>query len=517
MSFALFGAVVLAAYYMVPRGGQWIVLLLASGFFYWMAGPAYLVFLLTTIASTYTAARMIYARQKKRDAYLTEHKQELSREEKKACKAKVKSGSRVILTVCLVLNFGMLAVCKGMLVEPLRTLAKDGPMEFLTLGLPMGISFYLFQTVGYLVDVYRETAGAEGNLAKYALFAGYFPQLIQGPISKYQELAPQLTAHHSFDGQQVAFGLERMLWGYFKKLVLADRIAVAIGALKGPEDTGAAFLLLTVFYAIEIYGDFTGGIDVVLGLSQALGIRLEENFVWPYFSKNIAEYWRRWHITLGRWMKDYIFYPVSVSEPMRKLSKNARKKLPNLGKRLPVYVASVITWLCTGIWHGFIPNFVLWGLLNCAVIVASEELQPVYDAFHARFGWKDKSWYGWFEVVRMFLLMNLIRACDLFPNVGDYAARMGSLLTTFNYHILWDGTLLQLGLTALDYGIVAVGVAVCFGVSLAQERGGPIRPRIARLPALVRYGLVFALVLSIVLFGCYGIGYDAGNFIYNQF
>ena len=129
-----------------------------------------------------------------------------------------------------------------------------------------------------------------------------------------------------YNGKQESFGLQRMLWGYFKKLVIADRIAVAVLALKGPEHTGLSFFVLTCFYAIQIYGDFTGGIDIAIGLSEALGIRLPENFIRPFFSKNIAEYWRRWHITLGEWMKEYVFYPVSVSASMRKLSKSARGK-----------------------------------------------------------------------------------------------------------------------------------------------------------------------------------------------
>ena len=214
--------------------------------------------------------------------------------------------------------------------------------------------------------------------------------------------------------------------------------AAAVIALRGPQFTGVGFFLLTLFYAVQIYADFTGGIDMTIGLSQALGIDLAENFIRPFFSKNIAEYWRRWHITLGEWMKSYIFYPISVSQPMLKLSKKARSSMGNFGKRLPVYVASIATWLVTGIWHGITPNFILWGMMNCFVIVVSEELNPLYEKFHNRFGWKEKKWYGAFEILRMFLLMNLIRIVDLFPNVADYFRRMGSLVTTFNFQILWD-------------------------------------------------------------------------------
>ena len=309
-----------------------------------------------------------------------------------------------------------------------------------------------------------------------------------------------------------------MLWGYFKKLVVADRIAVAIGTLKGAEYTGMGFLLLSLFYAIQIYGDFTGGIDVTIGLAETMCIKLPENFIRPYFSKNIAEYWRRWHISLGAWMKDYIFYPISVSGPMRDLSKWGRAKLGNFGKRLPVYVASIATWFVTGIWHGLNLNFVVWGMLNCFFVVLSEECVPLYEKFHARFpGLKEKKGYGIFEMLRMFWLMNLIRACDLFPNVGEYFRRVGSIFTTFNWHILWDGTMMKLGLSGLDYAVLGGSIVVLFAVSLFQEKHGSFRKALAQKPALLRYALIFTMFLVVILMGRYGIGYDASNFIYNQF
>ena len=517
VSFLLFAAVTLVLYYLIPKKVQWVLLLIASYCFYLWAGLSYAAFILLTTLSTYGATMLMAGNLEKQAKYLAENKQTLSREERKAYKASVKNRNRVWLVICLVVNFGVLAVCKAALIDPLRAVLQSGRLSFLSIGLPLGISFYMFQSVGYTVDVYRETAKAERNPLKLALFVSFFPQLIQGPISKFGTLAPQLYSPHAYDGKQVSFGLQRMLWGYFKKLVIADRIAAAVIALRGPEHTGVAFFLLTVFYAVQIYGDFTGGIDITVGLAQTLGIKLPENFIRPYFSKNIAEYWRRWHISLGEWMKDYIFYPISVSQPMLKLSKSARKKWGNFGKRLPVYVASVATWFVTGIWHGLTPNFVLWGMLNCFVIVVSEELNPLYAKFHNRLGWKEKKWYGAFEILRMFVLMNLIRIVDLFPNVGDYFARMGSLFTTFNFHVLWDGTMLKLGLTQLDYIILGASILLVFAVSLIQEKKGSVREMLHTANPVLRYALIFGLLVIVLLLGRYGLGYDSGNFIYNQF
>ena len=516
VSFLLFAALTLLGYYLMPQRWRWVLLLAASWFFYLWAGVKYLVFMAFTTLTTYGCTRILARRLEKQDAYLAENKQTLSRDEKKAYKARIKAGNRVWLVICLVANFAVLALCKACLTDPFRSLAQGGSLSFLTLGLPLGISFYMFQSMGYAVDVYRGTVKAEKNFFKLALFVSYFPQLIQGPISQFSHLAPQLYTPKVFDGRELSYGLQRLLWGFFKKLVIADRIAAAVVALKAPQYTGVGFFLLTLFYAVQIYADFTGGIDMALGISQALGIKLEENFVRPFFSKNIAEYWRRWHITLGEWMKSYIFYPISVSQPMLKLSKSAREKLGNFGKRLPVYVASVATWFVTGIWHGLTPNFVLWGMMNCFVIVVSEELVPLYDRFHNRFHLKEKRWYGIFEMVRMFVLMNLIRIVDLFPQVGTYFSKMGSLVTTFNFHIFYDGTLMKLGLNGLDYGILFGGILLMFAVSLYQEKKGSVRDLLWDKPAL-RYTLIIVMLVAVLLMGSYGIGYNASSFIYNQF
>ena len=517
-SFLLFAAAVIAAYYLVPQKFQWWVLLIASYAFYFTAGPEYLIFILLTTVTTYFTARHMGKALEVQDAYLAEHKKEMSREEKKEYKAKVKSANRKWMIGCLLFNFGMLSICKAALVEPFRGLMSGTGLSFQSLGLPRGISFYMFQSMGYVVDVQRGTCKAEKDFFKLALFVSFFPQLVQGPISKFTQLAPTLYAPKKFDGRTVSFGLQRMLWGYFKKLVVADRIAVAIGTLKGAEYTGVGFLLLSLFYAVQIYGDFTGGIDVTIGLAETMGIKLPENFIRPYFSKNIAEYWRRWHISLGAWMKDYIFYPISVSGPMRDLSKWGRAKLGNFGKRLPVYVASIATWFVTGIWHGLNANFIVWGMLNCFFVVLSEECVPLYEKFHAKHpGLKETKGYGVFEMLRMFWLMNIIRACDLFPDVGEYFRRVGSIFTTFNWNILFDGTMMKLGLSGLDYAVLGGSIAVLFAVSVFQEKHGPFRKALAEKPAALRYALIFTMFLVVILMGSYGIGYDASNFIYNQF
>lgn len=503
-SFFLFCAVLLLIYYRVSRENQWAVLLVGSCVFYLRAGIEYLFFLLFTIVTVYTATMAMDRNFAARDSIWPQ----LEPAQRKALNTLIRGRNRVLLSLCLAANFALLFFCKVCLLG----FFENSPFAFLTLGLPLGISFYCFQSMGYVIDVYRETQKAETSILKLSLFISYFPLLVQGPICRYGDLAPKLQSGHAYDSKQVSFGLQRMLWGYFKKLVIADRISVAVTALRGPGSAGAAFGVLTLFYAVQIYGDFTGGIDIVLGLSQAIGISLPENFIRPFFSKSIAEYWRRWHISLGAWMKDCIFYPVSVSAPMRRLGKAARQKWPKFGKRLPVYIATIITWLATGIWHGLTPNFILWGMLNCLVIVVSEELTPLYQRFHKRFRLDQRPWYDGFRMLRTFLLMNLIRACDLFPNPKDYFLGIASLFSDIH-----RVEFLSLGLDPLDYGILLCGAVLMAAVSILQEKGVSLREMLWKQPALLRRCVSFALFLTVLLMGSYGIGYEAGYFIYNQF
>lgn len=479
LSFLPFAALGLTVYYLVPKSWQQAVLLTMNLLFFLGNGAQTLVYLSVTLISSWLSARAMGRNQTRFD-----HRT-------------AKLRNRPLVAACLLLNFGMLALCKVR-------------FTFENLLLPMGISFYCFQSAGYVLDVYRGTVQPERKLFRLALFLSWFPQVIQGPISRYRDLSRQLAAPHALDGKQISFGLQRMLWGYFKKLVIADRVAPAVLLLRGPEYTGPGFLLLTLLYALQIYGDFTGGVDIALGLSEAFGIALPENFSRPFLSRSVAEYWRRWHITLGQWMKDYVFFPVSVSAPMRALSTSARRKFGAFGKRLPVYAATIVTWLCTGIWHGLTPNFLLWGMMNCAVILLSGELEPLYSRFHSRFSLKGNRWYSAFEVLRTFLLMNLIRISDLFPEVSEYFFRLGTLFCASS------ADLSRLGLEKLDWWILGAGTVVMAVVSFLQERFGSIRALLWDRTGW-RYCLTFLLFLAVLLAGCYGIGFNSADFIYNQF
>ena len=523
--FILFLIITLTAYYLIPKRFQWMLLLAASYVFYFFAGWSCLIYITVSTAASYFASLQMHRINTERSAYLKANKTTLTAEQKNEYKARMNRRCRWWFIGALGVNLGILCVLKytnftiANINSVLSLFGTEKGLSFVSIALPLGISYYTFQSVGYLIDVWYKKYEPEKNFFRFALFVSFFPQLIQGPISRYNELSLSLYAEHSFDRKTFSFGLQRILWGFFKKLVVADRLAILVNELTGsPEEyKGIYVVALMFFYAIQLYADFTGGIDITIGIAQAMGIKVAENFIRPFFSKNIEEYWRRWHITMGSWFRDYVFYPLSVSKFMLKLSKNARNKLGmELGKRVPVYTSTLILWFVTGVWHGASWNFIVWGVLNGVVIIISQELTPLYERFHSRFAFSNTRAYEGFAVIRTFWLMCALRLLDCYRDVPMTFRAFGSIFTRFNAGALFDGSFLQLGLTAADFGVVAFGAALMLAVSLIGRRGS-VRELIWKKPEGVRYAVCIGLFVLTLVLGAYGIGYDATQFIYNQF
>jgi len=523
-SFILFLIILISLYYLIPKRLQWMLLLLGSFVFYYFSGWSNLVYISVTIVSTYFIGLKIDELNRRQSAYLKENKEKLSKDEKKLYKEKTKAKQWKWLLACLIFNLGILAVVKYTNfaianINSVLSIFRMTELSFVNIILPMGISFYTFKTMGYIIDVYRGKYEPERNIGKLALFVSFFPQLIQGPISRYDDLSQTLYKEHSFDPKTFSYGFQRVLWGYFKKLVIADRIVAAVLTItKNPDVYDGVYVFVgMVFYAIQLYADFTGGIDITIGIAQMLGIDVAENFIRPFFSKSIAEYWRRWHITMGTWFRDYIFYPLSVCKPMLNLSKSSRKRLgENLGKRVPVYVSTLVVWFATGIWHGSSWNFIVWGLLNGAIILISQELEPLYAKFHEKVRIGDTFGFKLFQVIRTFLLMSSLRILDCYRDVGVSFRMFFSMFTKPDFKVLFNGSLLKLGLSVQDYIVLTLGVILLISFSLIQRKGS-VRERLSYKPAVLRYSIYIALFFTVLVFGAYGIGFDSNQFIYNQF
>lgn len=522
--FLLFFAASAVCYYLLCGRFQWVVLLAASYLFYLSGGLKVTGFILVTTVSTWLLGLKLGRLKGETKAYIKAHG--LGREERKAYRAKRKAVSWRFLLIGLFLNFGILAVLKytnfmiGNVEAIFHILGSEGALGRTDWVLPLGISYYTFQSMGYLIDVYRDKYEPEKSLGQFALFVSFFPQLVEGPISRFDEMREQFRRVHRFDGQEVAFGLQRMLWGYFKKLVVADRLVHAVLTVsRDPGQFGGSFALAgMVCYTVQIYADFSGGIDIVLGAAQVFGIKLPENFNRPYFSKTVGEYWRRWHMSLMAWLREYIFYPASVCGPVTKFSKWGKKRFGDaVGRRIPVYAASLLVWLVTGIWHGASWGFVFWGLINCAVILAASELAPWQRKFHEKHpGLKDRRAFKGFQICRTMLLLSLIQTLEYYQAVPLTVKMIGSMVFNFSLSAFWDGSLLALGLDGWDWALAGLGSLLMLFVSLAQRKGS-VRAQIREKSWAVRFLCWFGLFLAVLVFGAYGHGFDASQFIYNQF
>lgn len=520
--FIAFLALLFVLYYIVPRRVQWLLLLAADVMFYACAGWQGLCFMAGVVLISWAAANLMGASVRKQKEFLASPEgKALERGERRAYKQGRQKRRRTILILALCADLGILAALKytNFVIDNVNAIfsASLAGVDWV---LPLGISFYTFQTVSYVIDVYWEKVEPEKSILRTALFTSFFPLLIQGPISRFGDLKETLFAEHRADFKQISFGLQRILWGYFKKLVVADRLLPAVTALCGDPTaySGAYVVIGALLYAAELYADFTGGIDITIGIAQVLGIRVKENFIRPYFSRNIAEYWRRWHISMGTWFKDYVFYPLSVAPWLLRLSKGARRKISDgFGKKLSVYVSTVVTWFLTGLWHGAAWNFVVWGLLNAFFILLAEEFKPVSRAFREKHaGLVAGFGYRVFETLRTFALMCSLRILDCYRDVSVSFRAFASVFTENNWGEAFSGTLLQLGLTAGDFAVAFCGVVLMFSVSCVQERCGSVRERLWERPVL-SYTLFFLLAAVTLTFGAYGVGYDSAQFIYNQF
>ena len=527
VGFIVFLGAVLILYYLIPKKTQWWLLLAASYLFYFLAGKWYLPFIVLTTVTSYLCSRLMAKNADREADFIEQNRDKLDKEARKAYKAGEKKKRFNILVLTLVLNFGILAVLKytGFAINNINSLIHifgGASLKIPSLILPLGISFYTFQTMGYLIDVYRGKTQAEKNVFKLALFVSFFPQLVQGPISRHSDLARQLYEPHRAEWNNISSGILRICWGYFKKLVVADTLMIAIKEIvSSPEDFGGAYVLfLIIAYSAEIYADFTGGIDITIGIGEAMGIKMAENFNRPFASTSTKEYWNRWHITMGSWFTDYIFYPLSITKSMQRLSKWSRAHLGNaIGKRVPVYLATIITWFLTGLWHGASWNFIVWGLLNCFVILVSQECQPLYNRLHARFPSLAKrgAWILYLRV-QTFMLMGTIRILDVYRDVPLTFKMLGSVFYSGEgWRSFFDGGVMNLGLDFKNYIVIAIGILVMLTVSEISARGEkPLRHRLAEKPLAI-FACMAALIFATLIFGSYGIGFDASQFIYTQF
>lgn len=483
LKFLAFFPCVALVYGIIPRRTRYIWLLAASWFFYMCWNPRYIVLILVSTAVTYVAGIIIG-------------------------KVKEQKKAKVVLTICVVLNLGILVMFKyaGWLADIIRSLTGRGIV--ITLILPVGISFYIFQALGYIIDVYRKKIEPERNFFKYALFVSFFPQLVAGPIERSENLLKQIRNMHQikfWNYERITSGLTVMLWGFFLKLVIADRIGVFVDYVFADYYVygSVELILAAVGFAIQIYCDFLSYSTIAVGTARVFGIELMENFSTPYFSRSIREFWRRWHISLSSWFKDYVYIPLGGSR----------------GTRGKYYRNLMITFLVSGLWHGANWTFLAWGGVHGSLQIIENILSPAVNKLNRKIGTKVNSIS--YKLGQMAVTFSLVTIAWVFfraetiRDAGQYIVRM---FMRFNPWVLFDGSLYTLGLDRMEVSILMAALTVLFVISCIRYRlHQNIDTFLGEQCIWFRWLVLLVLIFGVVIFGVYGPEYDVTQFIYFQF
>jgi len=535
VTFVLFLGISLLVYYVLPADRRWISLFAASLFFYLCSGWKHVVFVLSAAAAGYVCMRWIQKLYDEDAAASEAERQEAAKPddtkrterkpEKKAgghaTDPAVRRKARRILTVGLAIVIAMLFVSKTdrLWLSAIRTITR-GRITLYSLS-ALGISYYTFALAGYMADVYWKKDRAETGFCRLLLYLIYFPHITQGPIPRHGRLAPQLFAGHAFDYERLCFGLQRMVWGFFKKSVAADRLALVTAAVFSSDTPypGGICLLAVLCSAFQLYFDFSGCMDIVIGVSECFGITLDENFTRPFFAKSAAEFWRRWHITLGTWFKDYVYLPVSISRLTTELSRRCKDRFGRKAARnVMTVVPLAVVWLLTGLWHGTGADYILWGCYWGTIIICSTVFAKQIKDLDKKLS-IDPAGRGWqrWQMVRTFLIFCGGRALTAPGSLRQSAGMMKRVFTAFGFSAFTDGTLQTLGLDFANFLVLLIAFIMIAAVDILNERGVNIRRRIAALPLALRWFLYYLLIMSVIILGKYGAAYDSSAFIYAGF
>ena len=527
VEFIVFFLLIMIVYYLLPARLQWVWLLLAGSFFYYRNAsiPQCIIFVAFLLINYLASLNIIDE----------------------------KPHGKVIFRTVMVLNVVMLMGMKyteffyqiwtfvsGIFGhKPNEELAyiiieKTGEL------CPPRISYFSLIVMGYLTDVYWGRVSVQKNAGKFALFASYFPQMTSGPIVQYEQMDGRLWGDkHTFDFDRFISGMERIMWGIFKKLVISERLSVMVNEIYNFYEIYPGFYIPfgAACFAFQLYTDFSGLMDIVLGFSQLLGIPLPENFNTPFYSESLAEFWRRWHITLGGWLKSYVFYAVQQTEAFRKLRKFCKKKLGRGYEKkynIPQFLGLLISWFLIGLWHGGGFNYIFGvGVYMGIIIIISELCQPLFKKIIALLHINTEAFsYTLFKRVRTFFIfifgLSFFRADTL--TLGFKMWR--NAFTIFNPWIFFDKSLYTLGLERSEFDILLFGLLILLVVSMIERRAGGVKDATEQEPCpqmegartfLSKQNYLFRLLVFLVLFimivtwGYYGAEYNASDFIYGRF
>lgn len=491
--FLIFFPVVVLLYYVIPQKIRYLWLLAASYYFYMCWNAKYALLLLFSTLATYISGYLI---DRIRQARYPQKKEQ-----------RWKSW---VVAACCVINLGILFYFKyanfsiDVLKRVLELIHIQWNPPSVDVLLPVGISFYTFQALSYTIDVYRGEIPAEKNFFRYALFVSFFPQLVAGPIERSKNLLTQLAAPSSFNAEKAKSGLMLMLWGFFLKIVLADRIAIFVDFVYGNFEkyNGLYIAVATVLFAVQIYCDFAGYSTIAIGAAEVLGIDLMENFDAPYLATSVAAFWRRWHISLTSWFKDYVYIPLGGSR------KGVLRK----------YINKMIVFLLSGLWHGADFSFVVWGALNGAYQIIGEILMPLRSKIAAVLRLDKKSAFQQFaDMAVTFLLVDFSWIFFRANSFKEALAIIKAMVKNWNPWIIMDGSLYKCGLDEKNFTLMLICIGILLIADIFKKRGLCVRRLILAQPCLLRLPGIAIMIVALAIFGIWGPNYNAANFIYFQF
>ena len=485
LQFLIFFPIVTLVYFLIPHKIRYLWLLGASYYFYMCWNPEYALLMATSTVITYASG-----------IFIDKGKTELSR--------KIMVGVSFTLNLAILFYFKYFYFTMDNInaIRQLMGLSRLTPKFDVIL--PVGISFYTFQALSYTVDVYRKELEPEKNILKYALFVSFFPQLVAGPIERSKNLVKQIHERHYFDYSRVRYGLLVMLWGFFLKLVIADRAAILVNTVYDrPENySGLLLAVATVAFAVQIYCDFASYSIIAMGAARVMGFELMKNFEQPYFSTSIAEFWRRWHISLSSWFKDYLYIPMGGNR------KGVFRKYFNL----------MTVFLVSGLWHGASWNYVIWGAVHGVYQIVGG-VSKNFRRFACAILNIDRqtAQYKLFQRILTFLLVCFGWIFFRSTNLLQAMLIVKKIFTDFQPWTFYGGGLTSMGLDGANLIVLALSLVILYCVSRYEYKGASAIQRVEEMSLFARWPIYYGLLFVVLIFGIYGPGFAASQFIYFQF
>lgn len=472
--FVLWGLTALL-FYTVARRWQWQILAIASVLFYIASVDKVPWILLAVWLVTYCGAR-----------YADSHKGD--------------NKSKIVFVLTVIISLSALILGRA--------------TSFFAL---LGNSYFTLKAIGYAIDVYYRGERHEENIFKYLLYLIYWPTVLEGPFIRIREFEENFCAGIRFNYDCFTHGIQRFIWGGAKKIVIAERLGLLVSALLSePEGKGGRFIILAIAaYAIQLYSDFSGFMDMMLGVSLTFGIRLPENFKQPYFAKSVSEFWRRWHITLGLWFRDYIMFPFTSCAAIKGMAKKIRRKNKGLGKLIPIWMGTCLVWILTGLWHSFSKNYLLWGCYYASLIGCAQAYSILFDNGRKKEMRKGAWLKNGLSILRTLLLVLAADSIVCVSGLSNVKASWKEIL--FNFGGGSIQSVISAGITVKDFWILGIGMLLMLAVSLMKERNQSVQLKLDSAPIVIRWMVYYALLFAILIFGLYGSEYDVSQFMYMQF